>query len=461
MKTIKKLLFLSLMAIFALSSCNKDEKNGGEGSIDVPDYSEKSPEDRKADLEEGGIEMATELRTFTEEPADDVMANMAVTMGTSFPIEGNDAPSIVAKSIDIMNVESEREIRNHLSSSFKSLTETDPSLMDEFNDVAGTYSWNFDTEEWDFSSSPTDAIIFEFPGDTLTATNNATLTIDNLTTKTIDQALWEEVAEEGDIFPGDVPTSLDVTLEYEDETVSSITFSASYMDNGLPTNVTLTLAIGTYSFSTELNHTQNKNVNLTFNFSSASQTLMELYGEVSGDWSKENIENNTEEVVYEDEWGSYSYTEVMVEELIRSANAHYQVMDFKLLGEVDFQSLGRKVRELDEQEEDESITEQEYMEELAKAMNEHGVLALIYADGSGKIAEASFYAKEYEDIYCYYDYWEDEEVCEDYGTYWDIAVNLIFADDSEVDAEVYFTENFDAVVSDFNDLMSDLSEAYD
>ncbi|NBC83969.1 MAG: hypothetical protein GVY19_11415 [Bacteroidetes bacterium] len=484
MRKLKVLLFNALMAGFIFNACEKKDNiepdNEGEISdtniISDPDPDSDSdddlypnddddddsspadttipPENSKPELEQAAVDFVAELDQLSHSEGIDIMVHLAYLWVTDFPFTEEAVPTIISKSLSTMSGNDAEKMKKHLSHSFKTLSQSEPAIMNEFLEVAGTYTWNHTTSEWDYTGSPADAIIFKFPADQQSTENNTSITFDNVSTTTVTDPMWTDLEDEI-TETLEIPTSLDVSLEYNSHEVSSLSYSAIMLNSGLPSDIDITYVLGDFTFSTIFNHINNNAADLTYTVTNSTETIIEFHGSVSGDWSMSNIDDNVEIIEYEDEYSYYQSIEIHLEEIFQNANSHFQIMNFKLTGEVDVKKLGDEIWEIM----DDDLSEQEEIDQLVTTMNNYSTLALVYADGSGTIATAEFIAKEYEDEYCYYD-WESGVTLCDNDTYWDPAVNLIFPDDSEVEASVYFSDMFDAALSDFEDLLYELENKY-
>ncbi len=245
-------------------------------------------------------------------------------------------------------------------------------------------------------------------------------------------------------------------LKYNGNTVASFNFTAAYSTSGLPTNVNATLSVDEFSFVLTMTHNPYTKASITSSFKRNNNILVEVHAEAKGDWSNENIENNTvthydtiyiwdwdpelgwyetDEIDWIDEW-----TEVEAEEIINSANAHLIIMNMKIAGMVNIKALADIIKET---EEDDEVTEEE-TQQVVEAINTHAALVVVYKDTNEKIADL--------EAYKVYDVDEDEYYVE---------FRFIFADGSKVDAETYFEEGFDDLIDALNDFITELNEDYD
>jgi hypothetical protein len=119
-------------------------------------------------------------------------------------------------------------------------------------------------------------------------------------------------------------------------------------------------------------------------------------------------------------------------------------MNIKVIGQVNINALVTKEKELWDQYEKETITQKEYAEQLADAINANAKLAVIYVDSNTKIADAEAYA--YKD-----DYWNE----------WYTDLRFVFADGSKSDAATYFGEGFGDFFTSLNNFVDEINQEYD
>ena len=188
--------------------------------------------------------------------------------------------------------------------------------------------------------------------------------------------------------------------------------------------------------------------------------LIDTKWEASGNWSQDNIDNNTVteydtnyyqmydygsstwvDTFYVDEWQS-----VNVEKIIQNANASLTILNIKIIGQVNIDALVTKEKDLWDQYDNQSITQKQYAEQLADAINANAKLAVIYVDSNQKIAGAEAYAYHYQDQY------SDE---------WYPDMRFIFADGSKADAATYFGDGFGDFFDALNNFIAELNQEYD
>jgi len=224
------------------------------------------------------------------------------------------------------------------------------------------------------------------------------------------------------------------------------------------------LTIETYKFEVDLtNNTEVISVN--YKFTANDEVIMDMGATGEGLFTEENVEDNTYTVtetdtyvidyVYNDatgEWdevyGTYTdeWEEVEFEEVINYAEAHFQLFYIAVKGEVNIKELADQVRIIEEQWDEELISEDSAMNQMAAEINEQVNMRIVNVDENTILAQAEAYV--------------EKEVHMDYtDTY--INMRFRFPDESLIDAETYFEEGFDNFIRELNYLINDINTDYD
>jgi hypothetical protein len=445
MKITVKIFFV-LFAVLSIIACNKD-KDGGEDDPFDAKFSKLTVEENMENVENAGIDLVSELGDLEDANAFKVLFHMMDLMEESGSMM---ASKPVLEPARLLASFYQRDLKTgDVYSALKSTAEDPETLSDLWDQVKATYTWNFITEQFDSTGSDDDLII-EFPGKASDATNTATLTIGNLK--------FFEVTDPREDWPeelAEMPKGIEMELEYKGETLMSAEFSGSYKADGMPTEVGATLTIEDFKFSFIAKHTPSTEASVTFSLKRGSKLLSEIYLSAEGDWSEESIEDNTityYDTFYVETWDPVEgwietdeidyideYSEPEIEEIIQKANVHLIFMNIKIAGTVDFKKVGDALRELDE---DESLTQEEAVDEIVDMLNENVKLVVVYCDDNKKIAEAEAYT---------YD---------DGGDYYPM-IRFVYADGTKVDATTYVQEELSNFIDELNDLISEINADYD
>ncbi|TLX70521.1 hypothetical protein E9993_22145 [Labilibacter sediminis] len=468
MKKLFKLhLAVAALAVVSFLSCEEEAtKPDNEVNAFEAEYTQSTPEQSKKDVENAGIELVNKIDLLEDEEAINVMLEMINLMGGE-----EEAPAgqfnILAQVTQVLSNESQStvEIYNLL----KAASEQGLALSDSF--AAQTATYTYDPNIQDFKKSENaDAIVILFPGKENDPTNTAEIRIGDFEVKEITSPF----AETGLTYL-EVPTNLNATLKYNDAQIMSYNLTASYMSDGVPTNLKNTVTVGAFSFIQELTHSQFKEAGFDFSFKHNDDVLIGFGAEAIGNWSSANIEENTyTEIEFEHyevynydtqqyEWHEYSYEEekVHMEEIINSSNAYIKFMNLKAIGQVNIKAMIDGEQAFDiahENDRDEygdypdAIKKQE-TDNLVTLAKENAKFVLVYEDNNGLIAALEPYAVEDTETY----YYNNEEYS--YTDYY-LDFRLVFKDESKISMETYVKEELSGFFNALNDFITKINTNY-
>jgi len=430
---IKYFCFAALIIFAAVSSCKKDDEDGGEK------FSEKSVEENKAVVEESAISMANTMDDMKDLETVDVAVNLGNILDTDDPLKSATTKRSKINTV-IHAIAGIKTGENDLNTLFEALKvsrelKDDPETLQEiWDELVGTYSWDTGMEEWDFEAGG-DKVIFEFPSAEGGMTNDAVFTVYNynsvmLTTNPLD-----------DEYEGDFPTSLNADLKVGTTELISFVFSAQYNSDGIPSMLAADLTIETFAFEVDITNTDTK-VSANYKFNQSGTTIMDIGGTASGLFTQENIDNNT--VTYSDSYDEWE--EVEFEEVLRSATAHFRLFNIKILGDIDVKGLVDQLNIIYEDDDDYEFDWDAADEAAVEEINKYVDLRVLNVADNEKIAEAEAYIVYEEDEWDEWSY---------------IDFRLVFADGSRVDLETYFEEGFDDFIDEVNTLIYELNRDYD
>lgn len=451
MRNYTKLAMIAAGLVITFTACKKNNPPGGEP------FSPLTVEENKQYVENSALEVSASMQKINDLESLDAAVSLGNLLDMADPVESKTAKkSKITGTIKV--IAGLKTGENEVFDVFRVMRapgelEEDPETLQElWDEIAGIYMWNPETEDWDYEENST-KIEFQFPSTEDGIVNDAILTIDNFTSVTIATPLEEE-------YEGDIPTSLNMKLVIGSTEVVAYTFTAQYNSDGVPAMVASDLRIETFTFSVDMTNSDTE-ISAGYIIRDGDKTLMELSGAVNGDFSKENIEANTFEdtytwtdYVYNEETGNYdpvevteTETEYRAENIFRSANAKFQVVNVALKGEVDIQALVQAENEIypEDYYEDPNFDEKAAAEAEAEAFNKYANLSAIDVVNNEILAKCEAYVVE-EGEEGYMDYWVD--------------VRLIFGDGSLIDLETYFDEGFEDFVDEINGLIADLNTEY-
>lgn len=473
MKT-KNLLFYGILAVsFILASCDKEK--------DEPvNYSPLPVEQHKTNIEDAGNDMYAEVQSMEDEPAMQANISLANLVDNSDPFMSNGS----LKKVNIRNSIAFAPVyacahynETGLKGMVKAVTITpgeDPESVQEFYDLlVGVYEWNFSRGSWVYTATG-DEIVFLFPSEHTGTSNNASYTISYTGYTGVNPI---------DDYDGDLPQNVSAVLEVDEVDVSSFVFNAVYNASGYPTSIDGTFTLGTYVWYGMASNANNTAFTTEVSFKNADEILLKFLLDASGNWSKENIENNWEETYYanwydeetnqwryeeidESEIDNYDYIdtdeEFNIHKVIKNGNASFQAMNMIMKGSVNLENFGDKLKEIDNMYNWETQSD-EIVDAQVVAVNEFVNLSLRYADTDEVIALVEAYPVWKDNTYTEWEYNEttgesyEVEVTE---SEYQLFFRFVFADGSPIDAEVYFNDVFEELIDELEDWATELETTY-
>jgi hypothetical protein len=416
MKIISNLTLLAMLVI-VISSCEKPDEN-------LP-FNQLSEEANKQLVETSAIEAAKAFGELKDEPAVEASVSIGMLFDIASPLDDNmGKKSKVTSTLELVaGLDSDETSINDIYASMKSpgeLAEDPESIQDIWDMVVGTYSWNFNYEQWDITDNP-DAIVFEFPSTEDGTSNDATLTVSNYTGVTISNPLEDD-------YNGDLPASLNMNMDVGGTSVMSFTFAVEYNSDGIPSLFEADLTIGGFVLSGDATN-NDEEVSASSSFTKDGDIIIEISGGVNGDFTQENIDVDAEEVFH-------------------TANIKFQLFNISIGGEADIKALVSAIDSIypDDYWDDMNFDDKAAAEQEAEAINEHLNIRAIDEDSKKKIADVEAYVVE--------DAWDG------YVDYW-VDFRLVFGDGSLVDLETYFEQGFEDFVAEINSIISDLNAEYE
>jgi hypothetical protein len=440
-------LFAALTAVIFIG-CKKDENTGTKNSDSLSNtpYTTKTVPQTKNDIELTGENVVTQMKNLNNTIGLSASVNLL-----SLATNKKNPPAVVTNTsaANILKaLKSYRETKNvkNIMSAMRK-TGSDPvSIIDQFNKIVGVYDYNFDTQSFDSVSSSTNVVI-NFPTTKDGKTNDGILTVYVPQVKTGPFTYGSQTVTE-------LPTLISFDIKANGETGLSFQFTGTYDDQGVPSNLTSTLTIGTFVFKSVLNYSTSAS-DVDFSIKNSTTTIIDIGGGVNGNFDKTNITNayhneldtswyydyNLQKEVYTIDTNKV----VDPDKILYKANAHFQLMNIKIAGQVDFKDLYTKMNSIDQQYNNGSITDDAANKQRVDLINNDMVLVVVYADNNTMIAKAEAYMKE----------------TINYGdTTKNIDFNMIFADKSKNSLDVYFQSGFTDLYSEMNTFIDELNTKY-
>lgn len=462
MKPFTLLNYLLLLGLITFFSC---AENDDDTIIDENKFSQLSIEEGKQKIENAGQEMLDEMKLMEKSNAMEVYSAFVSFIETSDPLEDGNYYEKSASTKDIYGIETIKSLTsteiNGMGGILKSMLSNgeDPETLQEVYDLMiGVYTWNDTYQKWNYSETG-NKIVFNFPSTEEGTQNNATYTI-NYEGININNNRFE------DEYSGDFPKNVTAELKLNGSVISHSVSEFSYDSEGSLTAFEFSYYIDEYLLSASFSNNKNDDAEVNFIFKSDEKTFMDLKLFAYGDWSDENVDNNTTyyvEYFDYDEWewveievdsdDDYDYSELDFYNVVTRSNAIFQVMDIKITGDIDIQNLVPEIEEIEENWDWDNKEEEAYNEEI-ELINEYVNLALRDAANNEILALCEAYVIKDEHTY----YFEGEYVT---GYDFDLGLRFVFADGSKIDAETYFDEDFDDLIDELEDYIDELEEKYD
>ena len=234
-----KKLPLLLVSITFLISCGKEDPN--------QDTTPYGPEAGKQALEDNMISALNDIDAFRNDPAMLEIEEFAKFMLENEPASKS-GKKIVSKSIGNVLSFKTADLQTFSKAQLAAVNQPEKNLQADFDDKAGTWTWNTATGEFEQSKNSSDKIIYK-----VTQNNkNAVLTISNFS------VLTHPSGEQ-------IPTSVNAVLTVDGSTIFSQVFSASFpAGKYIPQSVSNTTTLGGLTFTTNAsNNASNTETNIS------------------------------------------------------------------------------------------------------------------------------------------------------------------------------------------------------
>ncbi len=410
--------------MMAFASCGNDDKENNlpdEPTVDDVEklpYSSLTPEQQKDKLAQEANAFIAQMNDLSKEKSVEVFKSFNGCLSISNPFfeEKDDTaiyepdPVVGPTSVQARNV----KIRSAEDIMY-------------INSFYGKYSWNAATQAWDTSASSA-ALVLEFPVGKST-TNNGKIEVTGVSSE--------------QVFDGvELPKQLTAKVYYGSDVVASIEVNGDVKvqnnDPAVPATASVTLQMGSYKLTQSFNKADKK---ATASFVKGATTLISATANVSGNIDKALQESDGN--------------------LITGGNLSMELMgSLAIVGAIDVAQYNKEfVEETDSPSPSEGTEGQipngDVCKQNVETYNKYHELYLVSTTDKTKIARLIQKAKLFTDEYSYYDYQSDKYISHTYY-YWGTVEVLKFNDNTEVEAEVYFSEGFDAVVKNFENFITSL-----
>ncbi len=275
---MKKLLLLALSAAFVLnSSCSSDDDGGAapEGEIN----GSLSVEEGKKQLEDNSIALLDKVEAFSNNDALKEIIELAEFL-TASNVEDttNEDPfeNTVLKTLENFKDTKNDVVTLNAKQAITIVNET--SLIEDFNDLKGIYTWDDSAESFE-QTGDSDDVIYNIAYNN---GKNATFSFTDFTT-TVIGADDEEL-----------PTLVKANLSIDNREVFSQEYTASFQgDQLIPASISNTTTIADFVFQTTYTNNNNATINQSFDFKIGNETIMGYNYTANGTFNNEDdtIEN--------------------------------------------------------------------------------------------------------------------------------------------------------------------------
>lgn len=400
--------FLPLVLVggMVLVSCNKEDDIKKDDPLKTypTEFTKKSSEENKAQLENNGIEMINNMTDLKNSSGIETCKAFAHFL--SQDSEDNSNQRIIQNK-GIMLLKTLASFGKGQTSATKVFSnmrtaEMGESLQESFDLNKGVYSWNRSTNSWDIDNTG-EKIVFQFPSDSTGTSNNATFSIFNYKGVNISNP---EMLDNSD-YTGDYPETLNAELVVDGKKQMEYSFAAKYNSNGEPTSVTTSLALSPFTLTVSASNTTTL-VKADYSLKRAEKVLVAFGAEANGNFKSSNI------------------VDAEVGDVVETSKSYFQILNIRLTGEANVKVLQPAI--------DNAAT----VEEEVEIINDNYKLIVSYADSNEKIADTEFYVNEDSDA----------------------SIRFIFADGSKADPATYFGEGFEDIEDKFTNFSNDVEDDF-
>ena len=407
----KNLLFVLFGAaiLLTMNACKTDE-------LDLDKelkFSKQSVEEQKAQIEQSGLDFVTAMEDMQETKAMTTIKNMLSMQSLELDTVAYLAP-LQKLTADVKN-----NRKNAMSNFDKQMR---VSYID--SEVWGEYVYNFDTEEMDKVKELTNELIISFPATESSKTNNAKITV------TYEESIVEIPESDGEMYP----SKMTFVMTVDGSEVMNASFSGSYYDDGSPKEVTQSLVIEDFKWTSAIKNDK-KTASESHEFKKGSKIILKSKAEINGDLTEEALTDAMENNSPQDAISGFA--------------VYFQVMDVAVKGGTnELKNMMDEGNALDQS----TLTKKEYAEKSVEILNKYLVCIAYFVNDNRKFADVEFYVNEtqYED----YDYSTYPYVTKTITEY-EIAPRFVLSDGSKVAADEYVQEGFDSFINKLEDMEND------
>lgn len=437
MKTIAKLLLVALCAGLVFTSCKKEVDGFPKKE---PKFSKLTPEEHKENLESSAITLINETEGLMDVKAAKAADNM-------MEISDGELKKEFSRNIFIQMLASVNNGNNGLHLD-KALKNQKGEIQDNFDSIAGIYTWNASIEDFDYQAS--NDFVVRFPYSSASTSNDCEMTM-TLQTVTVTSDV---------VGIDELPSNVTCTLEIQGKVEASYELTAKYDEKGLPTEFKSTLKIDSYKWQYSFGKS-NSNISMDFLYAHGSKTLVNYGGEIGGNLNFDDVEAYMQSVEEMEEYEAGTLTEGGT--YLQNVKMYFQVCDIKLVETANTKDLMKALDPIVVKSNNGEYGEGGEVDAVVPVLNSHVNLYLMYVEDFRKIADAEFFVDQVETSeweMVYNQYTGEYDYMEVTKTEKQPSVQFIFKDGSKSSVDAYFEEGFDNLDKEMEDMMTQFENTF-
>lgn len=389
---------MALCAGLVFSGCKKDEEENNE-----PQFSSNTVEQNKAIIENSGTNLLTNLSDIKDASAFIALTKLSVLLQD----ENKSASNLC--------------LLNNLKafSEGKATEGFDVSSINTYiANYQGVYTYDETTQSFT-KTEATNKVEFIFPYDASSTCNFK-----------VNVAYGSNPS---------IPNSITSTMKIDNLQVLSLTFSAEFSENLIPTMLAEALTIDDYTMGMELSRT-NTNADIDYFINKGTTTLMKYTTALEGDMSDNTLisaysnQNTTAEGESTDESSDFEEIEQM-SNIVSKITLSAQIMDIKLVASADTKEIVEIARQAEQFEDNDVPPSKAQMDDICTNLNNTFSCYAMQVSENARIANIKFFSA----------------ATEDYGvSYYEPEPRFEFGDNTTSTFDAYFeTDEFKNLASQY------------
>ncbi len=422
-------LFLVLISIggLLLTSCgsSNDDEPQPNNNNETPSetVSTLKPEEHKNKLESEGVEFVQNMEEIGNLKVYSVMKDfMALNPISMFGADEEPSANMTMALFGrVENLKKGPQGSSNLKSFALNLQdEGSSSLSEMFDMLAGVYTYNESTQEFDRTES-TAEITFKFK---LSDNNPGEISISKFEVKAAANQLPQGMTLE-------LPTNIQMHIKAGDVNVCTFSLTGEYWENDTPKKLTETFTLENFKAVTDFDLTTKSKLIYNYAFTHNNTTNI-----ISNGFT---LEGNIDYTAIEQQVGTAEQNGTFPkdQEIITKASAYFQIGNIKADASIAVKDMLAEVTTAD--------IEDMATEDAVTLMNKHIAMKVLYAKENQVIAKGEFYKELKEDMSGTMEY--------------EPSMKMVFADDSSID-DNFFETGFGDMVTEINKLITTMNTNY-